>query len=87
MPKYSAFWHFDRTDMRRVKEILSDKFTIAGNVPASLMSTGSTDDLRAYCDELVELYDGSPGYIMAFGCGFEMTTDEKLRAYRDSVKK
>jgi hypothetical protein len=86
MPKYSAFWHFDRTDMRRVKEILSDKFTIAGNVPASLMSTGSTDDLRAYCDELVELYDGSPGYIMAFGCGFEMTTDEKLRAYRDSVR-
>jgi hypothetical protein len=85
MPKYSALWHFDRTDMRRVKEILADRFTIAGNVPASLMSTGTTDNLRAYCDELVELYDGAPGYIMAFGCSFEATTDEKLRAYQDSV--
>jgi hypothetical protein len=85
MPKYSALWHFDRTDMRKVKEILGAKFTIAGNVPAALMSTGSTDELRAYCDELVELYDGAPGFILAFGCGFEMTTDEKVRAFQASV--
>lgn len=87
MPKYSALWHFDRTDMRKAKEILSDRFIIAGNVPAALMSTGSTDELRAYCDGLVELYDGAPGFIMAFGCGFEMTTDEKVRAYQESVLK
>ncbi len=87
MPKFSALWHFDKSDMGRVKDILSDKFTIAGNVPASLMSTGSMDELRAYCDGLVELYEDAPGYIMAFGCGFEMTTDEKIRAYLDSVKR
>ncbi|HEX9117842.1 MAG TPA: uroporphyrinogen decarboxylase family protein, partial [Anaerolineae bacterium] len=73
MPKGSALWHFDKTDMRKVKEVLSDKFTIAGNVPASLASTGSTDDMRRYCDDLVDLYTGAPGFIMAFGCGFEMT--------------
>lgn len=87
MPEKSLLCHFDQTDMRRAKEILSDKFTIAGNVPASLMSTGSTDDVRAYCDDLVELYDDAPGYIMAFGCGFEMTTAEKIHAFQDSVKK
>jgi uroporphyrinogen-III decarboxylase len=73
--------------MRKAKGILSAKFTIAGNLPAALMSTGSTDELRAYCDELVELYDGAPGFIMAFGCGFEMTTDEQVRAYQESVLK
>ena len=87
MPKGSCLWHFDQTDMRKVKEVLSDKFIIAGNVPASLMSTGSTDEVRAYCDNLVALYDDAPGFIMAFGCGFEWTTDEKLIAFRDSVKK
>lgn len=87
MPKGSCLWHFDRTDMRKVKEVLSDKFIIAGNVPASIMSTGSTDEVRAYCDDLVALYDGAPGFIMAFGCGFEWTTDEKLIAFRDSVRK
>lgn len=85
MPDKSLICHFDQTDMRRVKEILSDKFTIAGNVPASLMSTGSADAVRAYCDDLVELYEDAPGYIMAFGCGFENTTAENVRAFQESV--
>jgi len=87
MPDKSCYWYFDRTDMRRVKEILGGRFTIGGNVPASLMSTGSTQDLRAYCDGLVELFEDTPGYIMTFGCGFEWTTDAKIVAYRDSVRK
>jgi hypothetical protein len=85
MPEKSLVCHFDKSDMRRVKEVLSSKFTIAGNVSAALMSTGSADEVRAACDELVELYQDAPGYIMAFGCGFEMTTAEKLRAFQDSV--
>jgi uroporphyrinogen-III decarboxylase len=87
MPEKSLLCHFDQTDMHQAKEILSDKFTIAGNVPASMMSTGTTDEVRAYCDNLVELFEDAPGYIMAFGCGFEMTTAEKIRAFQDSVKK
>ncbi len=87
MPEKSLVCHFDKTDMRRVKEILSDKFIIAGNVPASLMATGTTDEVRAYCDNLVELFADAPAYIMAHGCYFENTTDEKLRAFMDSVKK
>jgi uroporphyrinogen-III decarboxylase len=86
MPEKSLLCHFDQTDMRRVKELLSDKFPIAGNVPPSVMSTGSVDEVRAYCDKLVTLYEDAPGYMLAFGCSFEMTTDEKLRAYIDSVK-
>jgi hypothetical protein len=86
MPEKSLVCHFDKTNMRRVKEMLSDKHIIAGNVPASLMSTGTTDEVRAYCDDLVELFEGD-AYIMAHGCYFENTTDEKLRAFMDSVKK
>ena len=87
MPEKSLVCHFDKTDMRRVKEVLSDKFIIAGNVPASLMSAGTVDEVRAYCDNLVELFEDAPAYIMAHGCYFENTTDEKLRAFMDSVKK
>ncbi len=86
MPEKSLLCHFDQTDMRRVKETLSDKFIIAGNVPASLMATGSVDEVRAYCNDLVELYEDAPGYMMSFGCSFEMTTDEKMRAYIESVR-
>jgi hypothetical protein len=85
MPEKSLVCHFDQTDMKRVKEMLSDKFIIAGNVSPSLMTAGTVDDVRAYCGDLVELFSDS-AYIMAHGCYFENTTDEKLRAFMDSVK-
>jgi hypothetical protein len=87
MPEKSLVCHFDKSDMKRVKEVLSDKFIIAGNVPASLMSAGTTDEVRAYCDDLVDLYADAPAYILAHGCYFENTTDDKMRAFFDSVKK
>lgn len=87
MPEKSLVCHFDKSDMRRVKEVLSDKYVIAGNVPASLMATGTTDEVRAYCANLMDLFGDAAGYIMAHGCYFENTTDEKLRAFIDSVKK
>ena len=86
MPAKSLVCHFDKTDMKRVKETLSDKHIIAGNVPASLMAAGTADEVRAYCDDLVDLFDGD-AYILGHGCYFENTTDEKLRAFMDSVKK
>ena len=87
MPDKSLVCHFDKSDMHRVKEVLSDKFIIAGNVPASLMSTGTTDDIRACCADLMDLFGNAPGYIMAHGCYFENTTDDKIRAMIESVKK
>jgi hypothetical protein len=87
MPEKSLVCHFDQTDMKRVKEVLSDKHIIAGNVPASMMATGSVDEVRAYCEDLLALYEDAPAYILAHGCFFENTTDEKLQAFIDSVKK
>jgi uroporphyrinogen-III decarboxylase len=86
MPEKSLVCHFDKSDMKRVKEMLSDKQIIAGNVPASLMAAGTVDEVRACCDDLVELFDGD-AYILGHGCYFENTTDEKLRAFMDSVLK
>jgi len=87
MPEKSLVCHFDQTKMGPVKEVLSDKFIIAGNVPASLMSAGTVDAVRAYCTDLLELFKDAPAYILAHGCSFENTTDEKIRAFRDAVKK
>jgi hypothetical protein len=86
MPEKSLVCHFDKTEMGPVKEILSDKFVISGNVPASLMVAGTVDEVRAYCDDLLELFEDAPAYVLAHGCYFENTTDEKLRTFMDAVK-
>ena len=87
MPEKSLVCHFDQTDMNQVKDMLSEKHIIAGNVPASLMAAGTVDDVRTYCERLVALFEDTPAYILAHGCSFEETTDEKLRVFMDSVKK
>ena len=87
MPEKSCYWYFDQSDMKKVKDNLAGKFTIGGNVPASIMATGTVEDVERYCGDLVELFDDTPGYIMTFGCGFENSTDEKIRAYQNSVLK
>nr|MBI9047563.1 hypothetical protein [Anaerolineaceae bacterium] len=64
MPEKSLVCHFDQTDMKPVKETLSDKFIIAGNVPASLMATGSVEEVRTCSEGLVDLFSDS-SYILA----------------------
>jgi uroporphyrinogen-III decarboxylase len=86
MPKYSTMWLFDKTDMRLAKKCLEGNALIQGNVPASLMSTGSVDQLRAYCEDLLTLFAGSPGFILANGAGVETTTDEHVRTMINIVR-
>jgi len=87
MPEKSCYTWFDQTDMKKVKDVLGGHFIVGGNVPPSLMSTGTVEDVEEYCGGLVDLFSDQPGYIMTFGCGFEWTTDEKVIAFRDSVRK
>ena len=87
LPEKATYMWFDQSDMKLVKETLGGKQIVGGNIPASLMATGTTEEVEEYCGGLVDLFSDQPGYVMTFGCGFEMTTDEKLIAARDSVRK
>jgi hypothetical protein len=87
MPKYSTMWLFDQTDMRQAKKYLEGNSLIQGNVPASLMSTGTVDQLKAYCEDLLTVYAGSPGFILSNGAGVETTTDEHVRTMINIVRK
>ena len=41
MPKSGVVWYFDQTDMKQAKKVLGDISCIAGNVPSSLLVTGT----------------------------------------------
>lgn len=85
LPKGSVIWHFDQTDMRRAKEVLGGRVCIMGNVPASLMSTGTVEKLLAYCRDLLEIFD-SGGFILSNGASVDTTTDEHVRAMINVVR-
>ena len=85
-PQGSVVWWFDQTDMALAKKVLGDKFTIQGNVPSSLMLTGSPEEVKAYCRNLIETCSKDGGYIMAAGCIAENPKLENLQAMMAAIR-
>ncbi len=85
-PRGSVVWWFDQTDMMKAKRVLGDKFCIQGNVPSSLIVTGSPVDVKEYCRKLIEGCGKGGGYILAAGCVAENPKLENLRAMLAAVK-
>lgn len=85
-PKGACMWHFDQTDMQRASEVLSDTCAIMGNVPASLTTTGTPEQMTTYCKDLIETCGPTGNFILANGCQVDEASDENLKAMIDSVK-
>ena len=80
-PKGAVNWLFDQTDMEKAKKALGDRCCISGNVPASLMITGSPKDVKDHCRKLIERCGEGGGFILAAGTNsIEGANIENLRA-------
>jgi len=87
MPEGSCLWHFDQTDMKRASKVLEGKAAIMGNVPASLLNTGTPEEMTAYCKDLIETCGPKGNFILGSGCQIDEAKEENLVAMIDSVKK
>jgi hypothetical protein len=85
-PKGSVVWWFDQTDMLKAKKILGGKFCIQGNVPSSLIVTGTPAEVKERCRKLIEDCGKGGGYILAAGCVADNPKLENLRAMVAAVK-
>ncbi|MFB0564788.1 MAG: uroporphyrinogen decarboxylase family protein [Candidatus Aminicenantaceae bacterium] len=59
---------FEKTDMKKAKEILGDKVCIHGNVPSSLLVYGTPEEVDKYCKKLIEDCAEGGGYILGTEC-------------------
>ena len=69
------------TDIFAAKELLRGHAMLYGDVPASLQSLGSVEDVENYCKKLIDEVGYEGGYILGAGC--EVPPDckpENLRA-------
>ncbi|UCH22349.1 MAG: uroporphyrinogen decarboxylase [Deltaproteobacteria bacterium] len=83
VPKGKVVWWFDLTDMSRAKETVGRVACIAGNVPLSLLCTGSPGDVKAYCKNLVEVAGRDGGFIFSTGAGMQGSKAENVRTMID----
>ena len=65
LPRGTVLGHFDTTDVFKAKEVLKDHMCIRGNVPPSLLQTGTPQDVKDYCKKLIDVVGKGGGLVMA----------------------
>jgi len=86
LPVGGVIWYFDQTDIFRAKEILGDRACIMGNVPTSLIVTGTTDEVKTYCEKLIDEIGKGGGYILAPGATSDEAKAENLKAMNETAR-
>ena len=86
IPKGKMMGHFDTTDIFKAKEILGKHMCIQGNFPASLLQTGTPQEVRAHTKRLIEGVGKDGGYIMACRGSLDEANPELLKVWIDSTK-
>lgn len=87
-PKGWVTWLFDQTDMAEAKKQIGQKCCISGNVPASLMVTGTPEQVRDCCRRLIEACSPGGGYILAGGASATETKNPgNFRAFMEAAVK
>ena len=86
LPRGWTWWHFDQTDMAKAKKILGDTACIAGNVPSSLLYTGTPRDVKEYCRRLIEVCGEGGGYILTGGSSVAKVNPDNLHAFMEAAK-
>jgi uroporphyrinogen-III decarboxylase len=85
-PKGAVNWLFDRTDMGKAKKALGERCCISGNVPASLLATGSPREVKDYSRKVIEACSEGGGFILAAGTNsVEGSNVDNLRAMAEAA--
>jgi hypothetical protein len=69
LPKGKVILMLDSTtDIFKAKEILGGHLCIMGDVPPALSTHGTVDEMREYCEKLIDVVGRDGGFILSTGC-------------------
>jgi len=86
VPPGKAIYRFEATDMFKAKDALKDRVCMRGNVPISLLSTATPEDVKAYCKRLIDYVGKGGGFIMDAAASVNDALPENLRAMFDFTR-
>jgi uroporphyrinogen-III decarboxylase len=86
IPKGKVIWWFDRTDMKRAKEKVGQVACLAGNMPMDLLCTGTTEQVKTYCRDLIETVGANGGFIFSTGAGMQGSKPDNVKAMIATLK-
>ncbi len=86
MPSRSIIWYFETMDMAYAKKVLGDRACIAGNLPTSVLCTGTPAQVKDYCRRLIDTCAPGGGYILTGAASVDKGDPDNLRAMMEAAK-
>jgi len=86
LPKGKILARLDTTDIFRAKEILKDHVCLEGNVPSTLLQTGTADDVKAHVKKLIDVIGKGGGYMVSTRSSTDHIKPGNLKALIDCTK-
>jgi len=86
IPKGSTLWMIDQTDMVKAKQALDGIACVLGNVPLSMLSMGTPEQVKEYAEDLIKNANGNGGFIMGNGAFFDQAKPENVTAIVEAAK-
>jgi uroporphyrinogen-III decarboxylase len=79
-------WYFEYMDMAQAKKTVGRSNCIMGNLPVSIMVTGTAQQVKDGCKQLIEDCAPGGGYILTSAASVDKGKIENLHAMMDAVK-
>ncbi|MBI5250595.1 MAG: hypothetical protein HY912_13980 [Desulfomonile tiedjei] len=86
VPPGKVIYHFEATDIFLAKKMMQDRCCIRGNVPMSLLTVGTPEDVKAYCKKLIDGCAVDGGFIMDAAAPLSDARPENVQAMFDFTK-
>ena len=86
MPPASMMWYFEYMDMAQAKKTVGRTNCIIGNLPISIMATGTPAEVKEGCRKLIETCAPGGGYILSSSASMDNGNIANLHAMMDAAK-
>ncbi|MBN1368342.1 MAG: hypothetical protein JW967_10500 [Dehalococcoidales bacterium] len=86
LPKGKILGWFDRTNLFKAKEIIGDTMCICGDMPLSLLQTGTPEQVRAYTKKLIDVVGKGGGFIMGSNTSLDDARPDLLKVWVDATR-
>ena len=86
LPAGKIFGMFDSTDVFKAKETIGDTICIVGNLPLSLLQTGTPEQVRDYSKRLIDEVGKDGGFIMSSRAALDEAHPDLVRVWADFTR-
>ena len=86
MPDGKVIWYFETMDMGKAKEVFRGNACIAGNLPVSVLCTGTPSEVKEACRKLIETCAPGGGYILTAAASVNEGNPDNFRAMMEAAK-